>query len=384
MRIFGIYSITSIMAGLFALAVGVSASFADVLPFSLTESQDYLIIATNRVEGNTDVATSNFELGANKAPVPATDNFLDGGGSGGPTLEGAVPALPVSGIAPVPQGPDYSGNIAITDPDGELSLSNVGVYADPTVGIRMAGGSSLNHASNSYFNDPGMYPNTFNIATQTGNSVGSGAAGTSIAPPTSAGMTYGFGHSSLLAELATARTHIDGMASTGTINVSGSGGVISADFTYTASDGLNVVDIITGGNDFEIKEANFVIQGVTGSVVIFRLSGNDNMKINGANILLGDGGILPNQVLFYTSQDENDTHFAFSNTIINGVSFWSLGAEGGSISVSNAQGTTQFIADIVEMDNVRLGGSRFAEPVPEPATFSLLALAGAAMLKRAR
>ena len=46
------------------------------------DSSQYLIIARERINGNVDVVTSNFELGSNRAPVPSTSSFLDGGGSG--------------------------------------------------------------------------------------------------------------------------------------------------------------------------------------------------------------------------------------------------------------------------------------------------------------
>ena len=62
----------------FALPLSVQAG---TLPLTagpdVTLSSDYLIISRMRINGNTDVATNNFELGANKAPVPAT---------GGPVL----------------------------------------------------------------------------------------------------------------------------------------------------------------------------------------------------------------------------------------------------------------------------------------------------------
>jgi hypothetical protein len=390
------------MAGVLLAA----ATLAVGQPVVTTESQQYLIIARERINGNTDVGTNNFELGANKAPVPSTGSFLDGGSTGGPTLLGAVPNLPFN-AAPVFQGIGGHGNIAVTDPAGEFEFQDVGIYADPAIGIRVAGTSnSLNKSSNAFFNDPNMFPNTFDTGTQTGNSVNPNDAvqSTRIDPPGNggfnAGITFGFDHSSLINELTTARTTINGLASTGTFDVSGGnagqldtsssatgaalnvttgnslGGV---DATLTLSSGFNVIDIVTGSNDFLINNANLVIDGPSDAFVIFRLPDADNMLISNSNLLIGDGGIGMNNVLFYTDQNENDTHFSANNMIINGVALWSLGPNGGSIVVNNSQGCTQLVADVVDLDDVRFNGCTF---VPEPGTLLLLAAAGFVVIGR--
>ena len=386
-----------------------SYSSAANVPFSTLESSSYLIIATERISGNTDVDTSNFELGANKAPVPSTDSFLDGGSSGGPTLLGAVPDLP-SGIRAVDQGIGGHGNVAVTDTSGEFNFQNVGVYADPGIGIRVAGSSeSLNKSSNSFFNDPNMFPNTFSVATQTGTDVNPNDADQNTRieasgnghPSDNVGVTYSFDHSSLITELATARTSINSLTSTGTLDASGgnagqleTGSTLSGnaslvittgnslggiDARLTLDDGLNVIDISTGGNDFLLNNANLIVDGPEFSTVIFRMPNNDNMLITNSNILVGNGGIGRNDILFYTDQNQNDTHFSFSNSIINGAAFWSLGDSGGTIGVSNAQGSTQLVADIVTMSNVRFTRWSFA-PVPEPSAIALFCFGGIALL----
>lgn len=366
------------------LAVCASAAPARAATLDTSISEQYLIIARDQLNGNTDVAANNFELGANKAPVPSTDNFLDSCSSGGPTLAGAVPPLPGNAVL-VFQGVGYGGNIAVTDSAGEFELQDVGVYGDDQIGIRVAGPQStaINKSSNSFFNDPNMYPNTFNIGTQTGDTVNPNDADqtTRIDPPTHAGVTYEYDHSGLLAELTAARTAINGMAATGTLNVSGNGGKIDSDFTFAASPGLNVINIVTGDNDFLVQNANFVIDGPAGATVIFRLPGLDNMLISDANVLMGNGGIEPSNILFYTDQNEADTHFSFSNTILNGVAFWSLSDAGGVIDISNAQGCTQLVADVVDLDDVRFNRCAF---IPEPATVALVSVAGLALLRRRR
>ncbi len=371
------------------IALATPPAFADIMPLDTDESAQYLIIATDRINGNTDVATSNFELGANKAPVPCTDNFLDDGGSGGPTLEGAVPDLP-SNAAPLFQGVDYDGNIAVTDSAGEFELQNVGVYGSVDVGIRVAGpmGSDTNKSGDSFFNDPNMFPNTFDVGTQEGETVDPSQAdqATRIDSPNHAGVTYNVDHTALIDELAAARSDINSLAPTSTLDLSGNGGKIDSDFTLTLVAGLNVIDIITGDNDFVVQDANFVIDGPATAAVVLRLPGSDNMKIANANVLMGNGGIQPGSILVYTDQDENDTHFDFSNALINGVAFWSLGDNGGEITVSNAQGCTQLVADVVDLDDVRFGGCSFgsAEAIPEPATIALIGIGALAMLRRRR
>ncbi len=363
-----------------------AAGFPDTFPFKAFEAAQYLIVARERVGGNTDVATNNFELGANKAPVPANTDFVNN--NGGPSLQGNVPDLPGSGIVPVFQGIGGGGNIAVTDDEGEFELQDVGVYGDPDIGIRVAApDDSYNKSSNSFFNDSEHFPNTFDVNTQTGVDVNPNDANQNTRidpsgsghPSNNVGVTYGYDHTTLLSELDNARSVINGLATTTTLDVSGNGGKISNDTTFNASAGLNVVDIDTGDNDFLIENANFIVDGPEDSVVIFRLPGKDNMKISNGNILLGDGGIGEHNVLFYTDQEEDDTHFDFSNAILNHVAFWSLSDAGGSIGISNAQGCTQLIADIVDLDNVRFGRCAHA---PEPGSLALLGLGGLVLLRR--
>ena len=331
-----------------------------VPPFATDQSSQYLIVARMSINGNVDVVTSNFELGANKAPVPSTGSFLDDGGSGGPSLLGAVPDLPANAAA-VFQGIGGHGNIALTDPDGSFKLQNVGVYADPGIGIRVTGTDfSLNESSNAFFNDyVTFYPNTFDEGTQTGFSVDPNDVDQMlrIDPPQggfNAGVTFGFNHAALSNELVLARTAINALSSTGTLDTGGDG-ELNMDMTITLSSGLNVIDIDTDNNDFLLNNMNLVIDGPADAAAIFRLAGNDNMLIANSNILIGMGGIGLSNVLFYTDQAENDTHFSFGNTIINGAAFWSLGPNGGGINIGNAQGCTQLVADTISLNDVRFG-----------------------------
>ena len=377
------------------------------LPFATAELGNYLLVGMGPVN---DVGmavgvgqasnTNNFELGANKAPVPSTDDFLDGGSSGGPNLVSAVPALPAN-IAPVPQGITGDGNVAITHAQGVFNFQDVGVYGD--LGIRCAASSAANcddGTQNSFFNDPNQFPNTFNIGTQTGNTVNPNDAdqSTRIDGSNFAGVTANVGFSVLLDEVDDAKTAIAALAATSVLDATAAGGVVKPDtfddisatgsvtlatigvttLVITAnSAGLHVIDIETGGNDFKIENANFVIDGPAGAAFIFRLPDNGSgttdkpMLVSNANILAGNGGIGLNSILFYSNRPQNGTQFSFSNTVLNGVAFWNLGQAGGEVNVSNGQGCTQFVSDKITLNDVRFARCSF---VPEPQSSNLLAI----------
>jgi hypothetical protein len=241
-----------------------------------------------------------------------------------------------------------------------------------------------------------MFPNTFTSTgfTNPGVNNNTGGFGTLVNPndavqstridangtPGNAGVTYGFNFTTLIGELSAARTAINGLPATGTLDTSGNGGKISTHTTFNVGSGVNVIDILTGGNDFLIENSNFVINGPADAIVIFRLPGTRDMLISNSNVLLGLGGIQHGSVMFYTDQNEQGTHFNFNNTIIDGAVFWSLSPAGGTININNAQGCTQLVADIVDLDNVRFGSCVL---VPEPGTLLLLLL-GALPLQRRR
>ncbi len=400
------------------LAISPHVAQAAPLPFSVTESSQYLIITRQGLNGNTDVTANNYELGANKAPVPSTDKFLDGGQSGGPTLAGNVPDLPAN-AAPVFKGVGGHGNIAITEMSGELELQNVGVYADPDIGIRMAGSlESLNKSSNSFFNDSALFPNTFNgeFGPDTGKSVDAIDQGdgspfadplTRIDASTNEGITYNYPHNPLIAELEAAKAIIPGLAAThlldvatgnageldlfstatgGALVVTGGNSKGGVDATFTVGSGLSVVDISTfnsPGNDFLVNNANFVIDGPADASVILRLPGDDNMLVANSNILIGNGGIGLNNVMFVTIQEQNDTHFEVNNAVLNGLALWSLSdinPTAGVININDSQGCVQLVADIVDLDNVRFNHCALGfspgdpPPIPEPSTFILAAI----------
>ena len=124
---------------------------------------------------------------------------------------------------------------------------------------------------------------------------------------------------------------------------------------------LDFVDVADGGAD---------------SSVIFRIEDDANMLVSQSAIVVGDGGIGLNDVMFFSDKDDNDTHFGLSNAVVNGISFWDLSDFGdpSEISFNNEQGCTQAVGNKINTgQNVRLTRCGFA-PIPEASPGLLLAL----------
>lgn len=384
-----------------ALSFSTSAASAGEPPFLTFESANYLLVGMGPVNDfggrpgvGQAVNVNNFELGANKAPVPSTSDFLNGDGGGGPGLLGNVPNIPLN-ARPVGTGIFYNGNVAITSPRGVYNLQDVGVYGN--IGIRTANSRQQADAGtqNSFYNDPNHFPNTFTDTgfTNPGSNNNTGGFGTFVGPgdadqrtridsPNFAGVTGNVDFSPLMNELDAARSAINALQRTRTLDVRGNGGKIGSDLTINLDPGLNVIDIITGGDDFLLENSNLVIDGPAGAKAVFRVPDDANFLISNGNILVGNGGLGLNSVLFFSDKEDNNQHFNFNNTILNGVAFWTLGAAGGEIVINNGQGCTQLIADKINLNDVRFGRCSFE--IPAPGAGGMLALAGLVAARRRR
>ncbi|MFN0136881.1 MAG: hypothetical protein ACKVS9_12285 [Phycisphaerae bacterium] len=361
-----------------------SSTLLAALPPQTTFSRDYLLIGmgpVNESNGRPGVGqavnVNNFELGANKAPVPSTSGFLTGGSSGGPGLLGNVPNIPLI-ARPVSSGVCYDGNIAITHFDGVFNLQDVGVYAD--LGIRVARSRSAADVgtSNSFYNDPFFFPNTFTSSGFTNPGVNNNTGGngvdvnpneadqnTRIDKPRQTGVVGNYNFAPLLAELVSARGAINALLRTGTLDLRSSGGQIQSQTrVINLAPGLNVIDVLTNGNDFLLDNSNLILNGPADAVAIVRIPDNAKFNISNGNVLVGNGGIGLNSVLFYTDRPDNAGHYNFNNAVLNGVAFWSLGASGGEIVINNSQGCTQLVADKINLNDVRFCRCAFAPPAP--------------------
>ncbi|NJL83998.1 MAG: PEP-CTERM sorting domain-containing protein [Chloroflexaceae bacterium] len=409
--------------------------FGDVYnQFLNPQSQSFLLIGNGPVNqvGNQPgvgqaINVNNFELGAIKAPVPSPSSF--GPNTNGPGLLGNVLDIPTT-AARVGTGVDFSGNIAITNSNGVFNLQDVGVFADPTIGIRCAQSVSAcdDGTQNSFFNDPNQFPNTFvansGSPSGTNNTTGSGvgvnpnqaAQNTRIDEPLSTGVTGNVNFTALSNEIFTGpnseNSIIPGLAATGSLTVNdgtiqpsdsaifagspglgsfsrsnstrsgGTESVSGGTFTLGLSSGLHVIDILTNGNDFQLDGVNFVIDGPSDAFAIFRLPNTRNFLISNSNVLAGDS-IGLNNILFFSNRNDNSQHFNFNNTVINGVAFHTTAQAGGEIVINNAEGCTQLVADRINLNDVRFRRCAFrteGEPVlevPEPTTvLGLLGIMG--------
>ena len=141
-----------------------------------------------------------------------------------------------------------------------------------------------------------------------------------------------------------------------------------------------MIDIDTGGGvDFSLDKSNLVIDGPDDAFAISRVPDDANMLISNSNVLVGNSGIGMDSVLFFSDKQDNNQHFNFNNTVLNGIAFWSLGQQGGEIHIDNSQGCVQLVADKINLNNVRFNRCAFGEltglglePVPEPSSIVLL------------
>ncbi len=320
------------LAALALLLSPVAASSMTLTPAPL--ASEYLLVGTGSSVEVVATAVSNFELGANNDVVPMSG------------LAGSVPALPGNALA-VGTGILGNGDTAITNLNGVFNFSNIDVFgnmgidcARPTVGNCQAG------LSNSNFNGSPMTPsNGLN-------------ANVNLVP--------------LLDELMMAAGAINAHSSDITLNFSDDG-IWDTSLSIVLASGLTVFDFDTGVHDLSLNSENLLIDGPSDAFAVFRIPDDDNFNVSGSNIVVGDGGIGLNNVLFFSDKQDNMQHININGAIVNGVAFWDLGMmENGEIHLDNVQGCTQVIAGKVNLNNVRIGNCAFV--IPEPATGSLLAL----------
>ena len=297
---------------------------------------EYLMIGTGPKSTAIAAKASNWELGRNSAS--------------GPWFSTA--SLPGNAL-PVATGIGGNGDIAITNPNGAFDLSNMDVWGD--TGVDCAG--SLNQCnegrSNTDYNGSSM-----------ANSNGS-QGGVDLS-----------GLNSQLAALA-----VDIPALPTDLNLSFNDGKWDSNLTINLGVGVTVIDIDTNDNDLLLENDNLLFDGPEGAFAIVRVPDEANFLVSQANIIVGNGGIGLNNVLFFSDKPDNNQHFNFNDTIINGVAFWDLSSQG-EISLNNAQGCTQLVGSKINTNDIRLNSCTTAVPEPNTALFVGLGLVGLASMRR--
>jgi hypothetical protein len=310
-------------------AAGVGDAAADTLGFSTAETSKYLLIGTGTRVDFYGVDVDNRRIG---------------------------------------------GNIAITDPNGDIELSNVRVEGSIDT-TQSALGDVTNGISNSTYT----------------------------------GINLSTNFNTLNGDLATAKTWIDGLSATQTRSAD-----IKGNFTFELQAGLNVIDLGTLGSDFKIDgdgvgDETITIRkaaGVTGDVTaIFRVVNEKSFIVSQA-IIDNQTGSHDNVMFYSGSEASSGSVQAFNlanmrtyagNTIptpgdvegILNVSFWALG-DNAEININNAIGCTQLVADKINLNNVDFDLCAFGPPpvVPLPAAawagMALMSIIGASRLRRAR
>ena len=380
-------------AGALALALISTAGHAGTVSIP-----DYLIIATGAGSEGIILDLQDSELGA----ISAESGGLRFNAVSPPQGNPAFPATTPSGATV--RGPQtgvitLDGDAAITDSTGTATISNSDIHAINT-GPDNPGSQGID-CRNSFngCTDNGTQANTGTAFGAGGSSNGFNQTGLPGGPSFSAldennGVQGGVSElDQLVTDLTTFRAFIEGSAQTLELTITSA---IQTDFILTFGSGLHIVDIVTNGTDFSLDTANFIIEGLADTQVIFRLEDGATLGSSNGNFLLaGDIGL--NSVLFFVDADDGEESFNFSNTEFFGYTFFDfLGQGTGSVpafnvaSFNNVRGCGQVITDQVVYNNVSQTGCAFSlDPPPEipvPAAFPLFmsALVAFRFVKRRR
>lgn len=333
-----------------------------------TASSQFLMVGMGP-ESLTDDAiniNSSRELGANTQFLSTSDpNTRDVFYQNGTRWVSAT-AVP-TGAKPMFVGIDYSGNLALTHSSGQLSLSNIDVYAN--LGVQCSNSSAAACTQSISNSNWQQNPAALSLSMAAGN-----------------GIFPNFDSAPLLSELSAWDAYIASLSAEYTItadienrNRKDSALGLRDDFyTDTNNDGFIVVDIDRSGSDFKLNNSDWIVDAADG-YVIFRILGGSNFLIDNSSLLAGDSGI--DGILLWHSSDptnSSDTVFNFNNVILNDVAVWdlnSIGANNTKIVVNDGQGCAQFIGPEITMNDVRWTRCAFdGGKVPEPGTLALLSL----------
>lgn len=378
---------------------------------SVNEIEKYLIVGFKKRNEGSAVNLQNGEYGADRevlstggtsptgASFPNIRSVFDQRWE--PSGTEAYLTHPFSGnqISPF-EGIDYSGNIALTSESGGISMSNTDVFADLGVFDPTLNGIGV-VAQNA--NDP-----VLNIQNSDYFSLGAGENNPTGDLPTNTAGTNGVGFAKgvdltpLTGELNAWKSFIEDANKEGTItkNIENQsykdakrpfviqlreqGAPADSDYDLSFEDkngdGLVIIDVDRGGNDWEINNSDVIIDGPEGVKAIFRIRGESNMNISDSSIQIGDGGIANDNfgAVFFKGDEEgkesSDAVFSGNNVVFTGLAFWEMN-EGtndkgkNEIDIQNGQGCAQFIGStVLHTSNSRFNKCTFSalETDPEP------------------
>ncbi|MEM1313648.1 MAG: hypothetical protein AAGI51_03785 [Pseudomonadota bacterium] len=379
-----------------------SGAQAVTLP-GASEIEKYLIVGMRRSGIGEAVNIQNTEIGADRQVLSDGSSVENSQGEAPPNTKDVFyqdgdrwksTSNPDSAIAAdIFEGIDNSGNVAITSENGDFSMSNVDVFADPTIGIQCASGSDCGDSvenSNFYGSDPGVPTN--------GNRDGRVQNGDGVT---------GFDSTALLTELEDWKSFVENLAPEFTItgnieneNRKDASGPEILDLTSKDlnNDGIAVIDIDRGDNDFELNNSDWILTGNGFTRAIFRILNGSNFNISNSSILMGTdyGPVEDIFAIFVHSSEERDSSdavFNANNTVLNGIGLWDLNTVGDrgntELVVNNGQGCAQFISSSVNFNDVRFNRCSTGLPtttvIPLPAGLPLVATAfGLAWIVRRR
>lgn len=332
-------------------------------PLVVPTTLDYLLV------GRGDSATA---VGVKVSSSESLGRIYEVPSSSFPDVDDDPPwPIPANGTPPDPNTITNDGNVAVTHVNGTYDFSGVDIWAD--TGVRCV--------------DNVTDTNTSGGGCRAGWSSSTLTNGTFADDPNAM--------ATIESELDAAKATIMGLSGTNAWSLSGSGtkngagrwvlsdGKVSTDTTITLGPGQNVIEIDTNENKFLLENSGLVIDGPTGSSVIFLLVDQaEDYDFTNASITIGSGGIKENATLFAVLDGGNGSNFLFSKVIVNGAAFWDLSKDGGSITMNNVQGCGQWVGDHLNFNNVQL--SLCAHGVPEPSSVILLAATPLTMLTRRR
>ena len=228
---------------------------------------------------------------------------------------------------PVGTGISNDGNVAITHESGTFDFSDLDIFAG--TGVECAGAASdcNKGVSNTTFNGTPFPDN---------------------------GLTGDVDFSNLVAELIAIETQIPtlglGSGADHEILLDLNDGKFLANTVIDLMPGLTVIDIDTHGNDLLLENTNLVFDGGADAFAVVRVPDEANFTVTQSAILLGDGGIGLGRILFFSDKPDNNTHFNFTNMLVNGVAFWDLAPldplnEASNMVLNDVQGCGQFVGN---------------------------------------